>query len=54
MLNRRGSDGRFLDGGLLFVLRLPGSVKGVNGPCEEDVLPLLLLAPSVTGEVNGV
>ena len=56
MLNLRGSIGRFRGGGLLFVLRLPGSVKGVNGPCDDDErrLPPLLLAPSVTGDVNGV
>ena len=48
MLNPRGSTGRFRGGGLPFVLRLPGGVNGVYGPCD------VRRAPSVTGDVNGV
>lgn len=45
-------DPRALEGGgLPFVLRFPGGVKGVNGPC---VFIRVRDAPSVTGEVNGV
>ena len=62
MLNFLGSDDVcFRGGGVPFVLRLPGAVKGENGPDDDEddadgppgAAPLLL-APSVTGDVNGV
>lgn len=48
MLKPRGSIGRLRGGGFPFVLRGPGAVNGVNGPCD------VLRAPSVTGDVKGV